>query len=177
MTLTDDQVVGVQDLLNRIKEHSSSYLDLIGQPDNSSTTPTGKMGEYISAEVSSGSAVSLTSSTAKNVTSISLTPGDWDVWVNCIFTGNALTTITALYSEISLVSNTEDQSNGRVTFNPFAGTPTLFAILPWTVNVGPCRLSLGTTTTVYMIAVAAFSVSTCSAYGIIQARRRRFYPG
>src|SRR5690349_16625741 len=45
----------------------------------------GKIGEYIESEVLSGSAVSLTTNTAANITSISLTAGDWDVWGAAVY--------------------------------------------------------------------------------------------
>lgn len=40
-------------------------------------------------------------------------------------------------------------------------------------NTGSCRVSLAGTTTYYLVASVAFSVSTMGGYGIIRARRRR----
>ena len=45
---------------------------------SASNAAAGSVGEIISALVAVGSPVSLVNATAKNVTSISLTAGDWD---------------------------------------------------------------------------------------------------
>src|SRR5262245_57492548 len=45
----------------------------------------GYVGELMESEVLTGSAVSLTNNTAANVTSLSLTAGDWDVWGSVAF--------------------------------------------------------------------------------------------
>ena len=51
---------------------------VVGVTTNSNAT-TGYVGEYISSQVAVASAVALTTATPANVTSISLTAGDWDV--------------------------------------------------------------------------------------------------
>jgi hypothetical protein len=41
------------------------------------------------------------------------------------------------------------------------------------LDIGPVRLSIAATTTVFLVAQCTFTVSTLSAYGTIRARRMR----
>jgi len=136
--------------------------------DNASS---GNIGEYVESAVAQGSAVSLTTNVAANITSISLGAGDWDVTSTVIFLLGASTSITALIGNISTTSATLSadvkpffiyRCAAFVPGNTTMGGPT-----------GSVRLSLSGTTTVYLVAVAAFTVSTASAYGTISARRVR----
>lgn len=125
----------------------------------------GSIGEYITAQASG---VSLTSGSNANITSISLTAGDWDVWGVIRFSQAATTTATALIAGTSTTS---------VTFGTFDTYSALTAALP--ANAGnnlvapPTRINISTTTTVYLVGQATFATSTCTANGIINARRRR----
>lgn len=129
----------------------------------------GFYGEYITATVASGSAVSLTTATTATVTSISLTAGDWDVWGVVDFTAGSGTVTTYFQSGSSAVAAT---LGGQDTFVTDA-----LAIATNSVDQSQCiptsRRSLSATTTIYLVAKAGFSVSTLVAYGSIFARRRR----
>lgn len=132
---------------------------------------TGIVGEFVSSTVALGSAVSLVTNTAKDVTTISLTAGDWDVsgWVGFIPAGT--TSYTQMVVSNSATLNTLDTTPGSVGQLGF----------PATVNGGvvnglltpPTRVSINSTTTYHLVAQAAFTVSTMTAYGIIRARRVR----
>lgn len=131
----------------------------------------GSVGEFISSTVASGSPVALTNNVAANVTSISLTAGDWDVWGNVGFTPAGTTTQSANIAWISTTSATVATApNGGalvqvvLTFNTGQG-----AVWP----VGLIRINVSTTTTVFLGAFATFAVSTNGAYGFIGARRVR----
>lgn len=132
----------------------------------------GNIGEYVSSTVLIGSAAPLTTATFGNVTSISLTAGDWDVWGNVGLVPAGTTTYTGFYGgAISTTSGTPNVSpNGgaNVSFanDAFTGVSAVFV-------VGQMRISLASTTTVYLLAVANFGVSTMGAYGFIGARRAR----
>jgi hypothetical protein len=130
------------------------------------------LGEYFSSTITSGSAVSLTNATTTNITNISLTAGDWDVWVNARFTGGATTTVTRVSAGISTSSATFDTTPGRIT-SVYLNGSTPFGATNLDAAVGPTRISIAGTTTVYLIAQCDFGVSTCSGFGIIQARRAR----
>lgn len=137
----------------------------------------GSVGEFVTATVATASAVSLTTGTAANVTSISLTAGDWDVsWVGD-FKPAATTSVTSLKSSISLTTatlNTQAGGSGIGTealslFNTAANVLGAdFSLLG-----SPVRCSFSSTQTVYLVASAAFTVSTMGVYGTIRARRIR----
>ena len=137
--------------------------------------PAGNVGEYVSSTIASGAAVALTTGVAANITSLSLTAGDWDVWINSHWSGGATTVVNFLEACISTTSATIDANPGKIgTFSGFSSTPFNAAVGDAVVvPVGPFRLSLSVTTTVFFVAKAGFGTSTCSAFGIIQARRRR----
>jgi hypothetical protein len=138
--------------------------------DNASA---GDVGEYISASVVSGSAVSLTSGAASNITSISLTAGDWDVYANIYNISGSGTLATSFFGQITTTSAT-------FTFPPTITTPasggnnlTASATEGFYLAVGPARINVSGTTTVYLVATSVFTVSTLGGYGWIVARRRR----
>jgi hypothetical protein len=137
---------------------------------------TGNVGQVITATVASGSAVSLTTDTTANVTSISLTAGDWDVsgQVDYVLTG---ATSTLQQMGISLTSATlPSQAGGSgLGTDPLRSSLLQTTTITGTMNlpVGPVRVSLSATTTVYLVAQASFSAGTTTAYGTIRARRMR----
>lgn len=153
---------------------TAALAQLPGSTTNDSASG-GNIGELISSTVLLGSAVSLTNNTAANMTSISLSPGDWDVWCNLVFTGATTTTINYFQGGISTTSATLPGSNGDTQITVGDTGRTLFQ----NVNgysmptVGPTRVSLAATTTYYCVANAGFATSTASVYGKLQARRRR----
>lgn len=129
----------------------------------------GMIGEYVESVVGPGSATSLTTNTYKNVTTISLTAGDWDVSGNVAFVPTGTTNIANLSGSASVVSGAESTDFGVVSINPNGVTGAINSILPIT-NM---RVTLAVTTTVYLVVKATFTVSTLSAYGAIHARRVR----
>lgn len=136
--------------------------------DNASA---GSVGELISSTVAVGSAVSLTSNTAANITSIVLTPGDWDVWGSVATNPAGTTTQSFLQASLSTTSATLGglpNGGGSVTL-PFSVT----AGNPVGVPVGMKQYNVSSNTTVYLVINSTFATSTNSAYGFIAARRRR----
>ena len=146
---------------------------LLGTATNDDAA-AGNVGEYVSATLGVGSELSLTTATVINVTSISLTAGDWDVAgtvqvgnanANPVFTsvqGGASTTSATLPS----VEKTFAMSFHEATSDPAANVDS-----SWVIPTQ--RFSLATTTTVYLVGKVAFSVGTLSIYGSIRARRVR----
>lgn len=143
---------------------------IVGTTTNNNAN-AGSVGEFISSTVLVGSAVALTSGTQANITSISLTAGDWDVSGTIATNPNAATAMSALVGAISTTSAT-------LTTPPYAGGGALLStafntgagqVLP----IGTTRLSLSATTTVFLVVQAFFTVNTSTAYGFIGARRRR----
>lgn len=144
--------------------------------NTNNNSATGFIGEYVESVIASGSAVALTTATAKDVTTISLTAGDWDVEFISEFTGGATTTVNYLVGSVSSgATNTLDQTNGRFVAHNF-GAATLFNAVPSALFgfAGiTARFSLSATTTIRAVAQASFGTSTCSAYGVLRARRVR----
>lgn len=129
----------------------------------------GSVGEYISSTVLSGSATSLVSATAKTVTSISLTAGDWDVsgFVGLLFAATTNTTFLAV--SFSTVNNTNGGEGNIAILQYGAG-----GIVPGSQTQHPIqtiRVSLSGTTTYYLVANCGFTISTCGGFGTIAARR------
>jgi hypothetical protein len=133
--------------------------------------PAGDVGEYVSSTVVVGSAVNLTTDTPANVTSISLTAGDWEVTGACEYVAAATTSITHLSTSSSDTSATMGGTGteNALTFPPIVPGATLEWSLPIPVN----RMSIATTTTIYLVTHCIFTVDTLGAYGIIAARRVR----
>lgn len=142
--------------------------------DNSAA---GCIGEFVTATIPVGSAVVLGTGTPSNVTQISLTAGDWDISAQIDFNIGAITSITQLITAISLSTgalSTQAGGAGLGTdpiniYNTAAMVPTANISL----DAGPVRLSVSATTTVFLVASATFTVSTCGAFGTIRARRMR----
>lgn len=131
----------------------------------------GDVGEYIESTIAVGSAVSLTTGVTANVTSISLTAGDWDVFGVVIMDSGATTNVTRVAAGTSSTSATADITKGYYShihsgYVPGGGQ---FRAMPLNTS----RFSLSGTTTIYLVALANFTVSTCTAYGTISARRVR----
>jgi len=126
----------------------------------------GNVGEYVSA--GTAAVVSISTGVSADITSITLTAGDWDVWgdIGIIPLG----TPTRVKGWIGTTS---------ATAPVFPATGALFnlslsytAAASVTFPVGVTRLSLAATTTVYLSVVSDFS-STATAGGFIAARRAR----
>lgn len=145
----------------------SSTSGIIGTTTNDSAA-AGSVGEYITSNVPQASAVSIGSTGATiNVTSISLTAGDWDVYGNVIFITSTATRVIAWTSNTSatIVDGSLYASQG------IAGGVILIQNSALTVPYR--RVSLSGTTTVYLSAYADFASGTVKAAGTIYARRVR----
>lgn len=143
---------------------------LPGEPSTGNAA-AGKVGEVISATATS---TAITSATQTNITSISLTAGDWDVWGVVAYFPAATTNIVDLYSSVSLTTATLDQTTFNYTRFSFAGAGIVPGVnkenILW---VGPRRISISSTTTVFLVGLANFTVSTMNTTGGIRARRVR----
>jgi hypothetical protein len=129
-------------------------------------------GQIKSSSLALGSAVSLTTDTTANVTSVSLEPGIWRVTGNVGFVPAATTSITNLNPAINSTSatlpNPEVVAGSQNRVMSAAYVPNVANI---TMDAGEGIFTLTATTTVYLLARATFTVSTMTAYGKIQAER------
>jgi hypothetical protein len=131
----------------------------------SSTAPAaGMIGEILTANAS---AVSMTSTVAKTITSISLTPGIWDV------SGMASSTATGGTSTMTLfiigISATNNTVSGTLGIDYYQLNSSAVVTLSGTTI--PVRVSLSATTTYYVVVNTIFSSTTCPTNGIIRAVR------
>lgn len=145
----------------------SSTIGIKGTATNDSAQ-AGSVGEY---QTASATSVSIpTSATATNVVSLSLPAGDWDVSGVIQFNPAGTTTVSSVRSSISTTPatlGTFDQQNYLQVASGFG------AGLAQIVPTPTTRISLSTTTTVYLVAFSAFGTSTMTASGVIRARRPR----
>ena len=144
----------------------TSRASTTGITDGSLAT-AGQVGEFVTATQSTN--VAMTTAVAINVTSISLTAGDWDV------DGTAF-----ILSSAAVGSNFNAGISTTSATLPTPGAPARFQWSSTTLTgsslcmpTGRLRVNVSTTTTVYLVAMAAFASGTCAAQGTIQARRMR----
>jgi hypothetical protein len=170
--------ISALNLSNEVKAGLSTAIDMVtaGTVDASDAV-AGYIGELITATKAVGATVSLTSTTAANINSITLTPGDWDVEVVTDFAPAATTSVTQLVSSISVTSATvTGQAGGSgVGTDPTVITSQAASVPASTVVqvVPPVRISVSANTVVYQVAQGTFSISTMTAFGTIRARRVR----
>jgi len=146
-----------------------------GQIPGTGTNDTpcvGCVGEVIEAVAASGS-ISMSNGTTAGITSITLTPGDWEVSGVCAFTPAATTSATQYFCSQNTAGATTPNTNpgfftqinfgavvtGGFQFSTLAGSPQTYRV--------------STNTTVFLNGLANFTVSTMTAGGKIHARRMR----
>jgi hypothetical protein len=134
---------------------------------------SGFVGEYFSNTVTQASPTSITTSgTVQNLTNISLTAGDYDVYGNIGFNPASTTNVTSAVGWISSTSATEPALEQTNAIN-YGASGLVIGATQFGFNVPLQRISLSSTTTIYISMVANFSISTMTMYGGIYARRRR----
>ncbi len=132
-----------------------------------SNAAAGVIGEYISSEVLVAGEVTCTTGVPVDITSISLTAGDWDVSGEFVF--DLTGTNTRHQGWINTVSATIPTIPNK------GGYCQVYLGGIASIGTGECRMriSVNTTTTVYLSVQEAFSGGTGKAYGFIGARRVR----
>ena len=148
----------------------SQTAGIVGTTTNNDVN-TGSIGEYVTANQSVGSPLSLTSNIAIDVISISLTAGDWDVQGIPYFAFGTTTTCSGISCWISTTSATYPGFSGATTSYNLAIAAAAGQSLGWPTPT--VRISLSGTTTVYMSAACTFATSTMTVAGSIRARRVR----
>jgi len=139
---------------------------IVGEP-SSGNAAAGEIGEYL---IATASGVALTTAAAKNITSITLTPGDWDVSCSAIIIGTGSTTFQTSQMGISTVSATLPGTPDAITSMSFAAFTAMYYI---PVSVTPTRISVSVNTVVYAVGYATFAAATASANAALRARRVR----
>jgi hypothetical protein len=138
---------------------------IVGTTTNDNAA-AGNVGEFVSSVIAQASPVNLPNGVPTNITSISLTAGDWDAWGNV--SGSFTNTSGSIYGWVSLTSATQPDNSLLSGMALSSGT-----IANAFFQVVPLRVSISTTTTVYLSANSTFSGGTSSGVGGIYARRVR----
>lgn len=158
----------IADTTGALSRSGGGGVPVQGTHTNDDAT-SGFVGEYVEASAT----VALTSATVRNVASISLTAGDWDVYGYLLYVPALTTSYTIRDFSISTTSGTLDQngSNGRYFIERLGGASTPGG--PVGGETLSTRMKLDSTTTVYLTSRAFFTNSTMDGTGLLWARRRR----
>jgi hypothetical protein len=144
----------------------SQTAGIVGTTTNNNAN-AGSVGEF--GAPTDLSAVSLTNNTAANVSSISLTSGDWDVQCDVQYIAAGSTVMNSAWAMVSSTSGTSNATIGNASsiqvvhgagIGDFVTSPEV-------------RLQPTTTTTYYCVALTNFTTSTMTANGHMRARRPR----
>ena len=138
-------------------------ISLSGTNTNDSAS-TSYLGEFLTASAS----VALTTGTAANLASLSLTAGDWDLWAIVQFDGAGATVTSDVWTSIGTTSATMNTTLGQSGRWRGAATTDLF--FPMSFGL---RVSLASTTTYYLTGQASFTTSSYTGRGLLRARRAR----
>lgn len=156
---------------------------LLGTNTNDSAA-SGFVGERLSINRLRSNLLTLTTNVASNVgttTSITLTPGQWTISGAVGFQAAATTSVTNRRPYITATSATEPGSD-TISVPNASGEFGSYQDIPATVATGDyvvvfpsytVKVAAGATQTLYLIALATFTVSTLKAYGYLEAVRTR----
>jgi hypothetical protein len=135
---------------------------------NGTAAAAGSVGEIITSTVT---AVSLTSGTPTNATSISLTAGQWDVYGSCTFVPTGTTAVSSVFAGASKTTATFPASPLLATFE--TATPSAFTGTKLSLTIPSQPINVSSTTTVFMVMQAGFAASTLTADCNLWGERRR----
>lgn len=128
----------------------------------------GNVGETKSVYIASGSAVTFTTATATNVATLSLTAGDWLVDGQLTFV-ETTSTVSERIAGINSTSATLPVDGSE----SYCGTQSTVTSEKNTTGLSGKRITVGSTTTIYLVGKPTFSAGTCTGYGFINATRIR----
>lgn len=129
-------------------------------------------GDTLTAVVLTADAVSLSTGTAKDITTVTLTKGTWLVMGTAYFKAAGTTTVTRAAASLSTTQDTMDTTTGGASANTYLAGAT-------GTNIGQdaalsglfAELTVASTQVVHLVAQATFATSTLAAYGAIRATR------
>jgi hypothetical protein len=145
------------------------YVSVEDIADNGDTdTPV--TSNLLNASVATGSAVSLSTGTAKDITSVALTEGTWLVKGMVYFKAAGTTTVTRAVACVSATLDTVDTTPGRFANTYLAGATgtNIGQDIAVSGMFGEFVVGSGGAT-VHLVGQATFGVSTLTAYGQIDA--------
>lgn len=136
----------------------------------------GNVGEYVTANLVSGSALTLATGVGTSVIGVALSAGDWNVWGQAVYKTGVLTVTTVMIAAISTTAGSSAAGlpglvSGQQVQEGFGAGVT--GIADTVVQVPPVRVSIAAAATAFVNGQLTFGTSTASVYGVIQARRVR----
>jgi hypothetical protein len=146
-------------------------------PGATASTPAvaGSIGEYTTANLTSGGALSLsTASVATTIASIALAAGDWNVFGEVTFFATNTTTVgKILAAAVNNASNALPNFTSGAIHQLGLGSAGLTAIQTTCLPIGPVQFISSAVQTAYLIAAVNFTNATMGGFGVISARRAR----
>ncbi len=130
---------------------------------DASSAAAGEIGEIIT---NTTTGVSLTTGTPANLTSITLTPGDWDVDAVVLLSSTAVN-ITLSFGGLNTTSATLPSFPNVARIETQGGTASL------QISAPSVRFNISANTTVYLVGQITFPSGTGTGSGYIRARRMR----
>jgi hypothetical protein len=135
---------------------------------NGGSAMAGIVGEFTNRLVAFAGALPLLNVIPTNISSVTLSAGDWDVTGAVVFSG---TTATSTRSEACITSTSNSMNiDGSQVYSALSEVAVSFTD---SVTVPRQRFSVSTSTTIYITGESSFSAGSVSAYGQISARRVR----
>jgi len=145
---------------------------IVGTATNDNAT-AGNIGEEVVA-IQSTYTNYTTTATYQNITSITLTAGDWDISSFFTYSSNSAT-ITAAANAIFVISTTTASAAGATEGRNIAYVPqaALLGTSLFSEAISPYRVSISGSTTYYLNTQATFTLGNPQFVGGIRARRIR----
>lgn len=137
---------------------------------NSNTNPgSAEVGNFQSSNVLVGSAVAAASGSAVDITSLSLTAGNWLVWGNAVVTtsGGTMTAVNVWLGTASASEPTRPNFGGQ----QFIQGLSLAGGSDFILGTGMKRISQSSTASVYLTVRQTGSTGSPTAYGFLAAMR------
>lgn len=129
---------------------------------NGGNVDAGYVGEFMSAQRAFASRINLSSTVNADVTSLTLTAGDWDCWGVVFFNNATFSNIAAWVSTTSATAPDNAQRSSVAVAGLSGGG----------INCFMERINVTTNTTLYLSCVAVVTSGTGQASGTLYARRR-----
>jgi hypothetical protein len=165
-----------QSLLGYVSTGPIGPTPLVGVTDGSAAA-AGNIGEYLSSIKTVSAGVAIVNSTATQITSLTLTAGDWDLWGEVVFDNPVGGAATFSYGEAAIWTTTAafpttsqfpaDAADYAQEETPTGNNTGI------TLQLGPVRVSITTNTTYFLNAESVYSATSQKVGGALRARRRR----
>lgn len=155
--------VGSSQGVNVTTQSGSGPIQGLKNTVSANTAAAGFIGELMT---STGSSVSLSNNTPTNIGTVNLTAGIWDVSCMC-----SIGMSGAFTQQIVMINSTSASTSGLTAgingiINQLSGSTLTLGI-----SIMPQRITLTTTTSYYLVAMATFSTGTSAGTGKISATR------